>query len=323
VHAHTAIAVAIAGACWVAWEAVAARRADREVRRLALVAAIAGGTGLVVGAREVLRLSAGAGGFLTWFPGWIGESREAFAGGSIGRALLFWLLNAGALLVLVPLALRRDARLRRFYLPFAGVWLLGFLVRTQPWEWDNNNYFVWWQAGSVIVAAPLLASWLGGGRLSRAAALASTAALCLGGALTFIFAAEHRMHLWSPGDQRFASEVREATPPDAVILTSNGHTHPVSGLAGRQVVMGFPGWLLTRGMDWARYEDDVTSMLSGDVARMRRLGVDYVVMGPWEESFAREKGFQLAEAFGDRRRFEVVLDEIFDGRRWLLLRRIR
>jgi hypothetical protein len=147
------------------------------------------------------------------------------------------------------------------------------------------------------------------------------AGLCVGGLLTFVFASEHRMHLWSSGDVQVAHDVRMATPQDAVILTSNGHGQPVNGLSGRQVVMGFTGWLSTRGFDWARYENDVTAMLAGDVPRMRRLGVDYVVLGPWESALAEEKRFKIGRVFEDPRHFDVVFDETYEGREWRLLRR--
>jgi hypothetical protein len=233
----------------------------------------------------------------------------------------FWILNAGLLLFLLVFAWRRsDARLMRWYFPFVVIWLLGFLVRTQPWEWDNNNHFVWWQAATVVVVAPLLASWLGSTPAARAGAVVAMVALTLGGVLSFVYAAEHRLELWTDGDMKFARDVRAATPRNAVILTSNGHTHPVTGLSGRQVVMGYTGWFSSHGLDEPRYEADDNAMLAGDVDRMRRLGVGYVVLGPWEESQARENHFTLGAVFQDRGRFDLVLQEFFSGRTWQLLK---
>ena len=60
-------------------------------------------------------------------------------------------------------------------------------------------------------------------------------------------------------------------------------------------------------------------MLAGDVPRMRRLGIDYVVIGPWEFGQATEKQFTIGTVFDDPDVFEVVLDETFDGRDWKLL----
>ena len=48
----------------------------------------------------------------------------------------------------------------------------------------------------------------------------------LGGVLSFVYAGEHRLQLFWPGDVAFA-DACGATPPDAVILTAAGHTQPV------------------------------------------------------------------------------------------------
>ena len=329
VHAHTAMTVAIAGATWLGYEVVVAREPRRDVvRALAIVLAIAGAVAAVIALPEVRQLTEGTDQFFAFWPGWIGQVREAWTGvglagvpKAIGVTAAFWVLNGGLLLLLVPIALiRGSVELRRWYLPFVFVWLFGFLVRTQPWDWDNNNHFVWWQVGTVVVVAPLVSSWLSSRTAVRFAGAFALAAICLGGTLTFVFAAEHRMHLWSGGDVAFAREVRRVTPDDAVILTSGGHTHPVNGLAGRQVVMGYWGWLSTRGLDSARYERNVQSMLTGNTDLMQKLGVDYVVLGPWEEGLAAEKTFQLSDVFGDRRRFDLVLRRNIEGREWQLLR---
>ncbi len=329
VHAHTAIDLAVVGAVWVGAEAFEKRRNDREGLRALGVAVAVAGVAAVIALPEVLQIRRQTGSFFAFWPGWTGEPREAFTGAGLrdvpeglAQTLWFWFFNAGVLLVLIPFAwLRATVRQRRWYVPFLVVWLIGFLVRTQPWEWDNNNHFVWWQAASVCLVAPLVAAWLRGrSRVIRAAAVAAFAASTTGGVLSFAYAGEHRLQLWSRGDVAFAEHVRERTPRDAVILTANGHTQPVSGLSGRQVVMGYAGWFSTQGLDGPRYEADVNAMLAGDVPRMRRLGIDYVVIGPWEIGQASDKHFTLGTVFDDRDMFDIVLAESFDGRDWKLLR---
>ncbi len=328
VHAHTAIAVALIGATWVLLEAIGKRRVT--LKPLITSLAVAGVVAAVIGLPEILAMREQTGSFFAFWPGWTGEPRAAFTGAAglsdvangLGTTVVFWVLNGGLLFLLLPLAwLRADDRLRRWYLPFVLVWLVGFLLRTQPWEWDNNNHFVWWQAGSVVLVAPLIASWLQTPSLvRRSAAAAAVAAMTIGGVLSFLYAGEHRLGLWSKGDIRFAQQVRRATPPDSVILTANGHTQPVIGLSGRQTVMGYWGWFTAHGLDGARYERDVNAMLAGDTERMHSLGVDYVVLGPWEEAQAAEKQYELGSVFDDSDRFEVVLDKTIDGRRWRLLK---
>jgi hypothetical protein len=56
-----------------------------------------------------------------------------------------------------------------------------------------------------------------------------------------------------------------STPPDAVFLTEQAHTHPIPAIAGRQVVCGFHGWIWTHGFqrDMARRPSEVQAMLNG------------------------------------------------------------
>lgn len=323
VHAHTAIALTLVAAAWAGAELRRGRPERR--RRLAGAAGLAAGVAAVIALPEIVQMRHQTGGFFALWPGWTGEPREAFTEGSFAAGLWasvrFWVLNAGVLLLLlVPAWRRADRRLRRWYAPFIGVWLLGFLVRTQPWEWDNNNHFVWWQVAGVVVVAPMLAAWLGSARrVARLGAGVALVGLCLGGVLSLIYAGQHRMGQWSEGDVAFAERVRQATPRDAVVLTSNGHGHPVIGLSGRQTVMGYWGWFTAHGLDGPAYEASMDAMLAGDIARMRRLGIDYVVLGPWEQSRAEEKGYSL-EALRDPSRFALILRSSFDGREWVLLR---
>jgi hypothetical protein len=329
IHAHSAIALAIVAAVWIGREALALRRESwQALRPLAVVTAVTGVIALVIVTPQVLGLREQTSQFFAFWPGWTGEPREAFmraAGGTLAKgvqqSIKFWFFNGGLLLLLVPIAwVDATRRIRRWYLPFAVVWLVGFLVRTQPWEWDNNNHFVWWQFATVVLVVPLIDKWLGHrALLARAGAVVALVALTLGGILSFIYAAEHRLGLWGPGDVKFARDVRFATPEDAVILTSGGHTQPVTGLSGRQVVMGYGGWLSTHGIDLPRFEADVNAMLAGDVGRMRRLGVDYVVIGPWEYGQATEKQFTIGSVFDDPDVFKPVLDEMINGQRWRLL----
>jgi hypothetical protein len=143
--------------------------------------------------------------------------------------------------------------------------------------------------------------------------------MTVGGLLSFVYAAQQRHHLWTPREVVFAADVRRATGPQDAVLTANGHGHPVIALSGRQTFMGFSGWFVAHGLDWQRFEGRLQRMFRGDVSLMRRLGIDYVVIGPWEEGLASNGGFELPEAFTDPGVFRVVLDRNLDGRRWRLL----
>jgi hypothetical protein len=58
-------------------------------------------------------------------------------------------------------------------------------------------------------------------------------------------------------------------------------------LSGRRVVMSFPGWLWSQGIDSSRRERELRSImtLAPDSARLiDALSVDYVVVGPDEQT---------------------------------------
>jgi hypothetical protein len=352
VHGQTLLTVAIVVA--VSLALLPLRTGSRGVRPFVRAwgnavpaAALMGVVALAVAVPQLAVISRQAKGFFQWFPGWTGEPHETIGAiastsglartAAVGRAVTatvrFWILNAGALLLIVVPALRRGGRaLRLWYVPFAAVWAFANAIRTQPWEWDNVNYFVYVQLATTVLAASYLAPLLRGWRIrepspdtaARAARLAGgvllAAALTFGGLLSFVYAGEHRMFLWSADGVRFAAHVRARTPEDAVVLTSDGHEHPVYALSGRQGFMGFVGWLSTQGLDWARFQSELRGMYSGDVALMRRLGIDYVVVGAWERGLASSQKFTLANVFDDPSVFRPVLSEDVDGQQWKLLR---
>jgi hypothetical protein len=102
-----------------------------------------------------------------------------------------------------------------------------------------------------------------------------------------------------------ADRVREETAAHTIFLTGTQHNHPIHVLAGRSVVMGFPGWLWSQGYDYRQREEDVGSMfaLKPEAERLlREYGVDYVVVGPIE----REHLGADPEAF--RSRYPSVIE---------------
>jgi len=83
-----------------------------------------------------------------------------------------------------------------------------------------------------------------------------------------------------------ATKVREKTAENSVFLTSDLHNHFIPTLTGRQIVMGYRGWLWTYGIDYRGREKDVLKMFQGGSESrglLKKYGVDYVVIGPSEK----------------------------------------
>jgi len=105
---------------------------------------------------------------------------------------------------------------------------------------------------------------------------------------------EGRSYVWfSPEDIQLAARVRQMTPPRAVFLTGADPNNPIAAypnnpiadLAGRSVLMSYPGWLWSYGINYAQREADIPRIYQGGPAALELLHhyhVDYVVIGPHE-----------------------------------------
>jgi hypothetical protein len=167
----------------------------------------------------------------------------------------------------------------------------------------------------AVVLAGGLARWLARGPVRATAAALALVAMTSTGALTLARELDRHDQIASATDLRIAAAVRARVPADAVVLTSDQHSHVVPMLAGRKIVMGYRGWLWTHGIDDARLSDDVRAMFRGGgdaVRRLRHHRVTHVFVGPGE---LRDWG---ADPAWFRSRFPTVVAgdgvEIFDVR---------
>jgi hypothetical protein len=341
VHAHTTIVLGLVVLVWLIAAAAPGLRARPKNPRVeswgpwAVMCAVAAALAVPQLTGPLAHMRRGF--FVLGWLGWTGEPHAALSDllssltlpalmRAAGVSVWFWVLNAGLLgVLLIPALLLASARSRVFYAGFGAVWLLANLVRAQPSPWDNSAFFVYWQIGSGIVVCELLWRWWGAGARSAAAARACLALLCAGGLLSLAYVAEHPMALWSRGEMRLASDIRMSTPRTALILTAGGesHNHPVDALTGRSVYKGWSGWLWAHGLDWIGYEDRVRQMYTGDAELVRRSGIDYVVLGPYERRWASDEDIEISAVFEDRDLFRPVLERRLDGEDWELVAVVR
>ena len=134
------------------------------------------------------------------------------------------------------------------------------------------------------------------------------------GALTLLRELDKHDKIASTSDLEIARELRHLLPLDARVLTSDQHNHVVPMLTGRNIVMGYRGWLWTHGIDYRQLERDVTEMFTGAAdARLRDYGVTHIYVGPSE----RVKFHANVEKIRARyvRVFQRGDVEVFDVRR--------
>jgi len=159
----------------------------------------------------------------------------------------FWIKNTS---LLIPLMIAAHV-LRRWFATDFPTWLapmwLWFIVPNlivlQPWAWDNTKFFIFWALlGSVLVGG-VLAGMLRRGRVSAIAAAVMMVLLGLSGALDLTRASDFSLSAVQFTDAdglRVAQWAREHTSPTAVFVVADEHNSPISALAGRRVLIGYP-----------------------------------------------------------------------------------
>ena len=211
------------------------------------------------------------------------------------NALWFWLVNTGLFIPVLLLALLwRDKdfalprRLVWFYAPFLLCFIVPNLMKLAPWIWDNIKVLFYWYIASVPLVALLLAHGLKQKSKWRWAAAGVLAAMVLSGALDVL-----RVVTDTTSHNEFdlaginvAQAISEKAGPRAVVLHAPTYNSPVF-LTGRQSLLGHPGWIFSRGLDYTRRSEDIAHMYSGapDAEMLlRKYAVEYVLIGPIERA---------------------------------------
>jgi hypothetical protein len=227
--------------------------------------------------------------------------------------LWFWLKNLGWFLPLLIFALSDRTLLprasRRFLWAFMPLFAIANVAQFQPWVWDNHKMMVYWfLAVCIMVAALLHKLWCKTpGNIPLRFLIASvTASVLLSGLLLNLqeLLGKDRHGLLSTEEVMLAEAVRELTPPHAIFVVGLQNNHPVPTLAGREILMGYPGWLWTHGLDVSERERDVRAiyaMKPNTSQLLAKYNVDYVVIGPDESANLK------ANAAAYRTRYPLLL----------------
>jgi hypothetical protein len=277
IHAHTFLTVMAAAACLalifrVAW------------RCWLYFFAVA----LIVCAPEILWL-ANTGGvnarsYLGWQPGWDHGQHNV---------VWFWFVNTGLFIPLLVIALvwRRGTfklpkRVFRFYVPFILCFILLNLIKVAPWVWDNIKVLFLWYVASAPLVAWLLARWWQQRSLIRWLAPAVLATLLLAGALDVLRVISEASEYQEFDTEGIAAArlISAQTAPRAVVLHAPTYNSPVF-LTGRRSLLGYPGWMWSRGLDYSERSADIERIYSGAPEAetlLRKYNVDYVLVGPME-----------------------------------------
>lgn len=236
-----------------------------------------------------------SGGYLRLMPGW--TSKTDFWP-------WFWVKNTGLFFVLLLIALfSTKNRLKSFYLPAIFLFVLAELVIFQPWSWDNIKLLFVWYMFSVIFVANYLEQITQkiSKKFYRALFVGIVVGVCiLSGTFSLIREAISSIRLFTADDLKIVEYVQQHTPVDAIFLTSDFHNNPISSLAGRNIVMGYEGWLWSHGIDYQKRADDIKELFSISENfdhLIKKYQIDYIFLSSHERVRFGNKIFQLMQKF--------------------------
>jgi hypothetical protein len=165
----------------------------------------------------------------------------------------------------------------------AGIFVFGMLFKVAPWEWDNLKIMIW----GYFIALPflwthLISKWPEPLRVAVCIALFGSGFVSLFGGLA---ASREGFGLANRGEVDGVGVAVALIPPEARIAAYPTYNHPLL-LQGRKVVMGYPGHLWTQGFDYAKVENALKSLMTGQGdwrKTARGLGVRYLFWGREEK----------------------------------------
>lgn len=253
------------------------------------------GITIIIALPEVFWLSHGsaisASRFIGWQPGWDHGNHSA---------VWFWFVNTGFFIPLLLAAVfsRKYAvsrQLTLFYAPFCLFFLVPNLLRLSPWIWDNIKLLFYWYVASVPLVAAVLAQWWEQRASQRWIAAGLLASLTLSGALDVLRAItpNTRFQEFTPDAITMAGVIRSLSPARALVLHAPVYNSPVF-ITGRRTLLGYPGWIWSRGLDYSQRETDIHTIYSGAsdaLVLLNNYHVDYVLMGPSEREFLTNQDF--------------------------------
>jgi hypothetical protein len=212
---------------------------------------------------------------------------------SVAYKKFLW-INFGVILPLFVVAafwgLRKRIKYEKLKIFILGgilFFLLVQLFKFQPWDYDNNKLLVYFQ----FFAAPVLIFLF----MYLMQFRKKIGAILLG---IFFFLAIHSgvvdviPRFLVPVDRiptvfetdaiDMATFIRQNVPENAQIMTGSTHLNLVSSLAGRPALVGYPGWLWTKGIDYGPRERDLKTFYTNpnrsDI--LRKYEVKYILLDP-------------------------------------------
>lgn len=193
------------------------------------------------------------------------------------------------LLVMLSVVCGWSVRMLRQPLVICG-WVLIFLcgiVRFQPWDWDNTKLLIY---AVTFLHIPISAFFSIIVRKDLRTVFVATPFL-------FLLTWSSMTHwykdlqfssvgyvLWDRKDIDLAKSFSAGTESGSLVLVSGMHNNPIANLSGRQILMGYDGWLWSYGINYSERKALVDRFYGcyGD-SLLNAFKIDYVVFNKGQE----------------------------------------
>jgi hypothetical protein len=194
----------------------------------------------------------------------------------------FWIKSWGIWPVMAYMGftrLKKDKRV--LFTPLLVLFILLNLFSFQPYDWDNTKLFLWiYLFFSGAVGVGLVGVWKKKRWLAVLVFITLTFSGMWDASKLMRPQDDPVLYLFTYEEMELAKNIRTNTNSASIFLTSSYHLNLIPVLTGRQILMGYPGWLWTYGIDYGNRLNEVETMFAGgneSEELMGGYGVSYVM----------------------------------------------
>lgn len=270
IHTHSFIAVGFILGVWILWLLVKEFKNWSDLRhwgqRQYWQDVLAWGAVAALGSLAIFSYFIGWShdqSFLSWYPGWYSHQT-----GQNWLALWWQNWTIMPLLSLSGLYLLWRENKDKFFLllPCFGLFLLGNLILFQPYPFDNTKIFTYASVGMSVAASLSIKKIWCSHILGKALATALVVFVIGAGFADQVLTVRQLQKpflYYSTEELELAEWVKHNTDKDAVFVTDTRHNSWLYNLTGRQVLMGYEGWLWSYGFEYGAAKQDIGQLMNG------------------------------------------------------------
>ncbi len=228
----------------------------------------------------------------------------------LDNPLIYWLRNAGPILILgiISFFYKESRRLLPLLISGLIIFIITNFVSFQPWHYDNLKLLTYWYLLWALPVAVMIVSlrrWLLPLQIILVVLL--TGAGLADSLMVTSSARSGGIRMNTAADLAFAKAVQEYTAKDedGMIIAATNHDNPLSLTSGRQLYMGYEGWLWTYGVNYSERLGELKDMYALNergLELIKAKHVHYIALGPQERNAYEPNEAALLS------RFVVVID---------------